>query len=46
MEKLELYIPTLDELHFREKMLSDPETMLYNANYDMDYKGYHKNSGI
>ncbi len=45
MEKLELYIPTLDELHFREKMLSDPETMLYNANYDMDYKGYHKNSG-
>lgn len=45
MEKLELYIPTLDELHFREKMLSDPETMFYNANYDMDYKGYHKDSG-
>lgn len=45
MEKLELYIPKLDDLHFREKMLSDPETMSYNANYDIDSKSYHKNSG-
>ena len=26
-------------------MLSDPETMSYNANWDVDYKGYHKDTG-
>ena len=45
MEKLELYIPKLDELWFYQKMLSDPETMSYNANWDVDYKGYHKDTG-
>lgn len=45
MEKLELYIPTLDELWFYQKMMSDPETMSYNANWDVDYKGYHKDTG-
>ena len=45
MEKLELYIPTLDELWFYQKMMSDPETMSYNANWDIDYEGYHKDTG-
>ena len=45
MEKLELYIPKLDELWFYQKMLSDPETMSYNANWDVDYAGYHKDTG-
>ena len=44
MEKLELYIPALDELWFRQKMMSDAETMSYNANYD-DYAGYHRDTG-
>jgi len=44
MEKLELYIPLKDELWFREKMLSDPETMSYNANFD-EFEGYHKDTG-
>ena len=30
MEKLTLYRPRLDELSWREKWLSDPETMSYN----------------
>lgn len=45
MEKLELYIPALDELWFYQKMLSDPETMSYNANWEVTYKGYHKDTG-
>ena len=45
MEKLELFIPKLDELWFRQKMLSDPETMSYNANWDVDWDGYHRDTG-
>ena len=28
--KLTLYVPTLDDLWFRRRMLEDPETMAYN----------------
>lgn len=45
MERLELYIPKLDELWFRQKMMSDPQTMSYNANWEIDYAGYHKDTG-
>lgn len=45
MERLELYIPTLDELWFYQKMMSDPDTMSYNKNWDVDYDGYHKDTG-
>ena len=31
--KLRLYKPELDELQFRQKLLSDPETMSYNAKW-------------
>ena len=45
MEKLELYIPKLDELWFYQKMMSDPATMSYNANWDVSYEGYHRDTG-
>ena len=45
MEKLELYVPKLNELWFYQKMMSDPDTMSYNANWDVDYAGYHKDTG-
>ena len=45
MEKLELYIPKLPDLWFRQKMLSDPETMSYNANCDVSWDGYHRDTG-
>ena len=45
MEQLELYIPKLEDLWFYQKMMSDPETMSYNANWDVDYDGYHKDTG-
>ena len=34
MEQLELYVPKLEDLWFYQKMMSDPETMSYNANWD------------
>ncbi len=42
---LELYIPKLEELWFYQKMLSDPATMSYNANWDVSYDGYHRDTG-
>ena len=45
MEKLELYIPKPEDLWFYQKMMSDPATMAYNAGWDMDFDGYHKDTG-
>lgn len=45
MEKLALYVPALEELWFYREMMSDPVTMSYNANWDMDFTGYHKDTG-
>ena len=45
MEKLELYIPKREDLWFRQKMMSDAETMSYNANWDVSYDGYHRDTG-
>lgn len=45
MEKLELYVPKLEELWFYQQMLSDPKTMSYNANWDVSYSGYHRETG-
>ena len=45
MEKLELYVPKLEELWFYQQMLSDPDTMSYNANWDVSYSGYHRETG-
>ena len=45
MEQLELYIPKLEDLWFYQKMMSDPETMSYNAGWDVDYDGYHRDTG-
>lgn len=41
---LDLYVPALADLWFRQKMLSDPASMSYNAGYD-PWPGYHKDTG-
>ena len=45
MNRLELYVPTIEELDYRQKIMSDPETMSYNKGYDLDFDGYHKDTG-
>ena len=42
---VELYIPKREDLWFYQKMMSDPETMSYNANWDVSYPGYHRDTG-
>lgn len=45
MKNIKLHKPTVDELWFREKCMSDPNTMAYNAGYDVGFEGYHKDTG-
>jgi RimJ/RimL family protein N-acetyltransferase len=40
-----LYIPKLEDYWYQEKIQSDPQTMSYNAGYDVSYYGYHYDTG-
>ena len=40
-----LYIPRLEDLWYEAKLQSDPNTMSYNAGYDVSYFGYHYDTG-
>ncbi|MBY0758046.1 GNAT family N-acetyltransferase [Sellimonas caecigallum] len=40
-----LKIPDRDELHHRKAWMMDPETMAYNAGFDMKVDGYDKATG-
>ncbi len=44
-DTLDLYIPQMEDLWFTQKMLSDPETMFYNVNWDVSSEGYHRDTG-
>ena len=45
MKNIELYVPMIDDLWFRQQCMSDPKTMSYNAGYDVGYYGYHYETG-
>ncbi len=45
MHDLSLYIPQLEDYWYEEKIQSDPNTMSYNAGYDVSYFGYHYDTG-
>lgn len=42
---IKLHIPKLSEYFFEQEMLSDPDTMSYNAGYDVSYYGYDYETG-
>ena len=42
---LKLYIPKLQDYCYEEKIHKDPNTMSYNAGYDVSYYGYHYDTG-
>ena len=42
---LELYIPKVEDLWFVRQMQEDPDTMAYNAGWDVSYEGYHPDTG-
>lgn len=43
--RLSLYVPKLDDLWYRERLMSDPATMRYNRGYELDFTGYHRDTG-
>ena len=44
-KNLILYIPKIEDYWYEEKLQSDPNTMRYNAGYDVSYYGYHYDTG-
>lgn len=42
---LELHIPTAEDMWFVRQMQEDPDTMAYNAGWDVSYEGYHPDTG-
>ena len=42
---MELYIPKMEDYWYEQQIQSDPKTMNYNAGYDVDYYGYHYDTG-
>ena len=45
MKRVFLNVPGIEELHYRQIWLKDSKTMSYNAGYDIDLKGYNKETG-
>ncbi len=45
MKRLVLYEPKLEDYWYEEKIQGDPDTMSYNAGYDVSYYGYHYDTG-
>lgn len=44
-EQLYLHVPEYDELWYRERIMSDSDTMGYNKGYDLDCDGYDNATG-
>lgn len=44
-ESLELYIPQPEDMSFRREMMEHPDTMAYNAGWEVSYPGYHPDTG-
>ena len=45
MEKVYLKVPSINDLHYRQEWMKDYKTMSYNAGYDLNIKGYDKETG-
>lgn len=45
MSNISLYVPKLEDYWFEQQVLSDEETMNYNAGYDVSYYGYNYETG-
>ena len=45
MNKVYLKVPNKDDLKYCQSWMMDPDTMSYNAGYDIDLSGYNKADG-
>lgn len=46
MKRIKLKVPKLEEMHYRQKWMQDPDTMSYNAGLEMNLLGYDYETGI
>ncbi len=44
-DAIRLHVPALQELWYRERLMSDPATMSYNRGYDLPFEGYDPQTG-
>lgn len=44
-EEVCLHIPAFEELEYRARLLADPDTMAYNAGYDLPFDNYDPETG-
>ena len=44
-EEIVLEIPTKETLYFKKEIKEDPNTMDYNAGYDLSFSGYNRENG-
>ena len=42
---LYLHIPTVEDMWFTQRLQEDPETMSYSAGWEIDFEGYHPETG-
>lgn len=45
MKNIKLVVPDLKKYYYEKKLNEDPETMSYNAGYDVSYDGYNYDDG-
>lgn len=45
MKSISLYVPKLEDYWYEVQVQSDPQSMNYNAGYDVSYYGYHYGTG-
>lgn len=43
--RLYLHIPSYEELYYRQKILSQPDTMSYNKGYELGFANYNNETG-
>ena len=44
-ERLSVYLPKVEDFWFRQAMEADPDTMAYNAGWEVNFSGYHPDTG-
>lgn len=45
MSKIYLKIPSIEDMHYRQDWMKNSKTMSYNAGYNINLKGYNKETG-
>ena len=45
LQNIVLYVPSVNDYWYEQRVQTDPLSMSYNAGYDVSYYGYHYDTG-